>query len=66
MERYTISPALAAKDDQTAEIKRLKQELTRVTKERDILKSHRVFRQGCNPNADVNIGCRARNEIRIH
>lgn len=29
-----------------AEIRRLKRELARVSEERDILKSHRVFRQG--------------------
>lgn len=31
MERYAVSPAIAVKDDQTAAIRRLKQELARVT-----------------------------------
>ncbi|NMN06460.1 hypothetical protein FHT17_004011 [Novosphingobium sp. SG916] len=34
----------ASKD---ADIRQLKCELARVTEERDVLKSHRVFRQGC-------------------
>ncbi|GER08177.1 hypothetical protein JCM17843_24870 [Kordiimonadales bacterium JCM 17843] len=33
--------------DKDGEIRRLKRELTRVTEERDTLKSHRVFRHGC-------------------
>jgi transposase len=36
MKRYVFPPATAAKEDQAAEIRRLKQELSRVTKERDI------------------------------
>ena len=36
----------AGDDDQFAEIRRLKEELARVTGERDIIKCHRVFRQG--------------------
>jgi transposase len=38
MKHYAASPVVAVKDDQIAEIKRLKQELARVTEERDILK----------------------------
>jgi transposase len=38
MKRYAASPIAAVKGDQAAEIKRLKQELARVTEERDILK----------------------------
>jgi len=34
-------------DYKDIEIRRLKRELVRVTEERDILKNHRVFRQGC-------------------
>jgi transposase len=46
IKRYSPPPGSAAKDDQSSEIRRLKQELARVTEERDILKkSHRVFRQ---------------------
>jgi len=40
----TVAPDDANKD---VEISQLKRELARVTEERDILKSHRVFRQGC-------------------
>lgn len=39
MKRYSVSPKLAAQDDQSSEIRRLKQELARVTEERDILKN---------------------------
>jgi transposase len=38
MKRYTARPTAVVMDDQAAEIKRLKQELARVTEERDILK----------------------------
>ena len=41
--KYTALPSAAAKDDQSAEIRRLKQELARVTEERDILKKAEVF-----------------------
>jgi len=37
----------AGGDDKDAEIRRLKRDLVRVTEERDIKKSHRVFRQRC-------------------
>ncbi|MCZ4292291.1 IS3 family transposase [Hoeflea alexandrii] len=41
-------PSGSGDADQSAEIRRLKKELARVTEERDNLKkSHRVFRQGC-------------------
>jgi transposase len=43
MKRYAVSPAIAVKDDQTAEIRRLKQELARVTEERDILKKATAY-----------------------
>ena len=33
MKRYSVSPQSAAKDDQSSEIRRLKQELARVTEE---------------------------------
>jgi transposase len=36
MKRSAASPVVAVKDDQTAEISRLKQELARVTEEREI------------------------------
>ena len=42
MKRYAASPTAAVKDDQAAEIRRLKQELARVTEERDILKKATV------------------------
>lgn len=38
MKRYSTSSVEAAKQDQSAEIRRLKQKLVRVTEERDILK----------------------------
>ncbi len=38
VKKYSASPGSTAKDDQSAEIRRLKQELARVTEERDILK----------------------------
>ena len=40
------SPSAAVKDDQSAEIRRLKQELARVTEERDILKKATVGSTG--------------------
>jgi transposase len=43
MKRYTARPAVTANGDQTAEIKRLKQELARVTEERDILKKATAY-----------------------
>lgn len=43
MKRYSASPGTVAKDDQSAEIRRLKQELARVTEERDILKKATVY-----------------------
>jgi len=43
MKRYAASLGTAAKDDQSSEIRRLKQELTRVTEERDILKKATAY-----------------------
>ena len=43
MKRYAASPTAAVKDDQSAEIRRLKQELARVTEERDILKKATAY-----------------------
>jgi transposase len=43
MKRYAASPIAAVKDDQAAEIKRLKQEQARVTEERDILKKATAY-----------------------
>jgi transposase len=43
MKRYAVPPVVAAKEDQTAEIRRLKQELSRVTEERDILKKATAY-----------------------
>lgn len=43
MKRYSASPGAVGKDDQSAEIRRLKQELARVTEERDILKKATVY-----------------------
>jgi transposase len=42
IKRYAASPIAAVKDDQAAEIKRLKQELARVTEERGSLKKAAV------------------------
>lgn len=54
MKRYAASPPAAVKEDQRAEIRRLKQELARVTEERDILKEPQRISQ------------RMQNEIRVH
>jgi transposase len=43
MKRYAVPQASAVKDDQVAEIRRLKQELSRVTEERDILKKAAAY-----------------------
>lgn len=43
MRRYVARPAAAVNDDQSAEIRRLKQELARVTEERDILKKATAY-----------------------
>ena len=43
MKRYATRPAMTANGDQSAEIKRLKQELARVTEERDILKKATAY-----------------------
>ena len=43
MKRNAASPSAAVKDDQSAEIRRLKQELARVTEERDILKKATAY-----------------------
>ena len=43
MKQYAARPAVTVNDDQSAEIKRLKQELARVTEERDILKKATAY-----------------------
>lgn len=43
MKRYSTPSGDAAKEDQSAEIRRLKQELARVTEERDILKKATAY-----------------------
>ena len=43
MKRHSGLPAAEVKEDQSAEIRRLKQELARVTEERDILKKATVY-----------------------
>jgi transposase len=43
IKRHAAPPGEAAKDDQSAEIRRLKQELVRVTEERDILKKATAY-----------------------
>ena len=43
MKRYSVPVGNDAKNDQSAEIRRLKLELVRVTKERDILKKATVY-----------------------
>ena len=49
IKRHAASPSPAVKDDQSAEIRRLKLELARVTEERDILKKATVGSTGqCN------------------
>jgi transposase len=47
MKRYTVPPAVAVKDDQAAEIRRLKQALSRVTEQRDILRNYPVRSPAC-------------------
>jgi len=58
MKRYAARPAAVANEDQSAEIRRLKQELARVTEERDILKRGELLRTRISP--------RMQNEIRVH
>jgi transposase-like protein len=58
MKRYAARPAVTVNDDQSAEIQRLKQELARVTEERDILKRGEPLRTRISP--------RMQNEIRVH
>ena len=43
IKRQAGSPSASVKDDQSAEIRRLKQELVRVTEERDILKKATAY-----------------------
>ena len=43
IKRYSAPPGTVAKDDQSSEIRRLKQELARVTEERDILKKATAY-----------------------
>ena len=43
IKRYATPSSIAEKDDQASEIRRLKQELARVTEERDILKKATVY-----------------------
>jgi len=43
MKRHSGLPVAVVKEDQSAEIRRLKLELTRVTEERDILKKATVY-----------------------
>ena len=43
MKRQSGLPTAEVKEDQSAEIRRLKQELARVTEERDILKKATVY-----------------------
>ena len=43
IKRHAGSPGVAVKDDRSAEIRRLKQELARVIEERDILKKATAY-----------------------
>lgn len=43
MKRYNVSSKLTVQNDQSSEIRRLKQELSRVTEERDILKKATAY-----------------------
>jgi transposase len=43
LKRYAVPPATAVREDQASEIRRLKQELSRVTEERDILKKATAY-----------------------
>ena len=43
IKRHAASPSAMVKDDQSAEIRRLKLELARVTEERDILKKATAY-----------------------
>ena len=43
IKRHAASPSATVKDDQSTEIRRLKQELARVTEERDILKKATAY-----------------------
>ncbi len=55
IKRHAASPSAMVKDDQSAEIRRLKLELARVTEERDILKKATVGSTGqCNNPVQLN------------
>lgn len=68
MKRFSKPPIVAQEAaEQSAEIRRLKRKLIRVTEERDSLKKgHRVLRQGCIPLVDINITCRSVNEVHVY
>ena len=58
IKRQAGSPSASVKDDQSAEIRRLKQELVRVTEKRDIPKRGEHLRTRISP--------RMQNEARVH
>ncbi len=60
VKRYAVSPTAVVKDDQTAEIRRLKQELARVTEDRDILKRGERLRTRISPRMQPCRRCKHR------
>ena len=60
IKRHAASPGVAVKDDQSAEIRRLKQELARVTEERDLLKRGEPRRTRISPRMRPSRRCEHR------
>ena len=60
IKRNAGSPSAAVKDDQSAEIRRLKQELARVTEEHDILKRGELWRTRISPRMQPSRRCEHR------
>jgi|GEM_PF-1471940 len=68
IKRYSIPTGSVGKEDQSAEIRRLRQELVRVTEERDILKKATVYfaRDANLSTFAVQIVCRSVNEVHLY
>ena len=60
IKRHTAASDTAVKDDQSAEIRRLKLELARVTEERDILKRGERWRTRMSPRMQPSRRCEHR------
>jgi transposase len=68
IKRYSIPTGSVGKEDQSAEIRRLRQELVRVTEERDILKKATVYfaRDANLSTFAAQIVCRSVNEVHLY